>query len=358
MEVFIGIAMVVGLVILIYLVQQRNPFKHKGVHKALGEYREATQRKIDIENERLPICRQLFAEGYGTNGSIVCAYLEVLSRATVENQSSRRNSELPSPRDTIKDAIVGIAETAVAKEEDASILGLKAAYVSLARFLSDSKALVVMERNRAWLSEDPHHPGLRRRRDADLIDADVEADEDRLAEEFDAMIALKRKTQLRVDALDQEEKLADARLDSAVSKLIKEFSELNGIGDAREIASSFGKTLAVVGGMNSPVYPISRLPYPKVDIMRALEVMFIVSSKDKDTVNLLEEAYSNLANFIPDEEAATVNATWGKPNENQRGLSAMLFRVAEEKTRLLGEFDSYCEEMQTDAMNGGDQGAT
>jgi hypothetical protein len=36
--------------------------------------------------------------------------LEVLSIATVENQSSRRNSELPLPRETIKDAIVGMAE--------------------------------------------------------------------------------------------------------------------------------------------------------------------------------------------------------------------------------------------------------
>jgi hypothetical protein len=110
MELFIGIAIVVSLVILTYLVHNGNSFNRESLNKALVAYREAAQRKIDIDNERLPVCRQLFGEGYGTNGSIVCRYLEVLSIATVENQSSRRNSELPLPRETIKDAIVGMAE--------------------------------------------------------------------------------------------------------------------------------------------------------------------------------------------------------------------------------------------------------
>jgi hypothetical protein len=176
-----------------------------------------------------------------------------------------------------------------------------------------------------------------------LIDAHVEADECRLAQEFDAMIAEKRRIQLRLEELQQNEKEVDARIDSAVSGIIKEFSELAEIGDAREIVSSFGRTLELVAELSLPVYPVSRLPYSKADIKSAIEVMFIAYSKDRDTVALLKETYSNLANFIPDEEAATVNSTW--TNENQQDdVLATLFRVAEEKTRLLDEFDSYCDQ--------------
>ncbi len=176
-----------------------------------------------------------------------------------------------------------------------------------------------------------------------------------LIEDEEFRQAEKQEIELRLERLEQEEKLADAKLDNAVSELIKELSELNGIGDARKIVSSYGKTLEDMGSSSFPVYPTSRLPYSKEDIKRAIEVMFILSSNEEDKVNLLKETYSNLANFIHDEEAAMVSSAWGKTNEKQQRVLDILFRVAEEKAKLLDEFDIYCSQIRSDAMSHSDQ---
>ena len=133
--------------------------------------------------------RQEFGKGYGPSGLLVCKYSDILANATIENSRSRNEAELPSSPEEIKQAIIEIAKLAIKGPENESTRELlKMIYISLSRFLPEREASLVTERNLWWLSGDPNHSGLRRSKEAAQLDAEIDAEEDRLAQEFDEII--------------------------------------------------------------------------------------------------------------------------------------------------------------------------
>lgn len=96
------------------------------------------------------------------------------------------------------------------REEDSAIELLKMLYASLARFLPEPQALLVTQRNLAWLSGDPKHPGLRGAKEAEAVEAEVNADEEQLSQDFDRVIlALLEKARAQSDKTRLEKQLLD-----------------------------------------------------------------------------------------------------------------------------------------------------
>jgi len=191
-----------------------------GLHEKVQAYKNSASNEIEIDNTLLSACRSEFGEGYGPSGLLVGAYADVIAKATIEDSRSRRKSQLPASPERIKQAIIEVAESAISRqqEHDPAIELLKIVYSSLARFLPESQALVVKERNLAWLSENPHHPGLRRSKEAESIDAQVDAEEARLAQEFDDII----RTILRRNLASAKRERAQAE-----KQLLEAFYELS-----------------------------------------------------------------------------------------------------------------------------------
>jgi hypothetical protein len=75
----------------------------------------------------------------------------------------------------------------------------------------------------------------------------------------------------------------------------------------------------------SPIAPVSTLPYSKEQIRRAIELAFMVSENDAEATSAFISAYSNLAQYVADDDATKVY-TWaaarehpGSPRESTRG---------------------------------------
>jgi|GEM_PF-2542959 len=191
-------------------------------------YREAVSKVIETENTLLAACRQEFGEGYGPSGLLICTYADIIAKATIENSRSRSERELPSSPEEIKKAIIEVTELSIIKQKDISSLDpLKMAYTLLARFLPESKARLVIERNQGWFSENPTKPGLQSLEEAEQIEAEVDAEEERLEEEFDQIIIellenKKVKAERELAAILLE--LSSDDPDLVVEELLDEFS--------------------------------------------------------------------------------------------------------------------------------------
>jgi hypothetical protein len=194
-----------------FLAEREERHTSAPVGEAARAYREAVNNQMKAENTLLSACRHKFGDGYGASGLLVSAYIDVLERATVKNSHSRSRMELPSSPEEMKRTIVEVTQVALARqEEDSAIELLKMLYVSLARFLPESQALLVTQRNLGWLSEDPNHPGLRGSKEAEAVEAEVYADEDQLSRDFDRIIlALLEKASAQSERTKLEKQLLD-----------------------------------------------------------------------------------------------------------------------------------------------------
>lgn len=200
--------------------------RREELHEKLLAYREAIHKEIEIDKTLLSACQHQFSEGYGSSGLLACAYSDVIAKATIENSRSRSKSELPSSPEKIKQAIIAITEISITRQENETALGLlKILYLSLARFLPESQSLLVTERNLGWLSEDPNHPSLRRSKEADRIDAEVDAEEDRLTQEFD---------QITLELLEGELAKAQREKTNAEKQLLENFYKLSSDAPEKE----------------------------------------------------------------------------------------------------------------------------
>lgn len=212
------IAALLALIFFIFLTHSKK--KTRKIRELARVYKESASEEIQIIKKLLPTYRNSFSKGYGSSGLLVCVYADVVAKATIENLNSRSESELPSSPEEIKQAIIEIAESIFLEAADNAPLDflekgspldlLKMAYSSLASFLPESKAQLVTERNRAWLSENLNHPGLRRFQKAVQLDAEVQVEETRLSNEFSAIIVDKEEKRLeylrnkRVELLRQK----------------------------------------------------------------------------------------------------------------------------------------------------------
>lgn len=233
------------------------------LREKVAAYQEAANKEIELNRTLLLTCHQTFSEDYGSSGVLICAYADVIAKGTVENYGSRSLSELFSSTEKIRSAIIEATEIAISIEEaDSTLELLKMLYSSLAKFLPESHAVLVTECNRARLSADPNHPGLRRSKEAELIEAEIEAEEDRFAKEFD---------QIAIDLLKNELskiEIEKAKIEKKVVPQVKELaSEGQAVVEAIEITKAYGNFLS----QGVPIIADAELlPYSKEEIKRAL----------------------------------------------------------------------------------------
>ena len=248
-----------------FLAERAEPEGQKleELREKVAAYQEARNREIELNRTLLSACQQRFGEGYGSSGVLICAYADVIAKGTIENYDSRSESELFSSAEKIKAAIVEATKLAISREERDSILDLlKMLYSSLARFLPASQAILVTKCNQAWFSANPNHPGLRRSEEAELIEAEVETEEDRLAHEFD---------QITLDLLENElatAKLKKAKIEREITAQMQELIPKEpSLEEAVEIAQAYGEFIS----HGVPIIAdAGLLPYPKAEIKRAL----------------------------------------------------------------------------------------
>jgi hypothetical protein len=216
-------------------------------------YRESASKGIAIDNAELSECRPRFGEGYGPNGLLVCEYVDVIAKATIENSRSRSVSELPASPEKIKQAIRDVAELAIARQEVGSALEpLQTAYSFLARFLPESQASLVIKYNQACFSEDPNHPDLPRseEEEAEQIEAEVDAEQDRLGREFDQIAA--HATEIGWSTDDEGVDINNR--------------EQEALAEATDIVRAFGRFLS----KSQPLISDAQLlPYPKSKIAQS-----------------------------------------------------------------------------------------
>lgn len=326
-------------------------------------YRESASRGIAIDNAELSECRLRFGEGYGPNGLLVCEYVDVIAKATIENSRSRSVSELPASPEKIKQAIRDVAELAIARQEVGSALEpLQTAYSFLARFLPESQASLVTKYNRGCFSEDPDHPDLPRseEEEAQQIEAEVDAEQDRLGEEFDQIIAYDHHRENSSMTLAKERlEWSQAEFREAVSKMMEIDSDL--LAACRnKFAEGYGPSGLLVRAAdviaratieNSRSRSESELPASPAKIKQALiEVAEVAMAQQHDDLDLksLKLAYSFLARFLPESDANLVTArNLGQLSQDSdhpgllrsdeaEGIDA---KVAAEEDRLDQEFD-------------------
>jgi hypothetical protein len=213
-----------GLVIIPIGMMARTKMRNRSqgfekLQEKVRAYRDVVKEEIELDNALISTCWQKVGEGHGASGLLICAYADVIARATIENYRSRNESELPSSPEKIKAAIIEVAELIITKPENDSALEiLKMLYTSLARFLPEPQAIVATECNRGRFSADPNHPGLRKSEEAQQVEAGVEAEEDRLAQEFD---------DITLELLESELAKATRERDGAERELLEFIDELN-----------------------------------------------------------------------------------------------------------------------------------
>jgi hypothetical protein len=199
-------------------VANRTLAEDEGIGAKLLAYQEAITTVIEIDNGLFSTCRNLL-RGYGANGLLLSTYADVLTRGTVENSRSRKESDLPASREEIRKAIIGAAELAVTRLESDEISDLlKALYSSLSRFMPDSQAAVVTSRNVAWFSETPVDIDDDKSEEADQIEAAVNENESRLEEEFDS---------ITLDLLQAELSKSKRAQTRVANQMLQAFSDLS-----------------------------------------------------------------------------------------------------------------------------------
>lgn len=339
--------------------------KAEAFREAALAYRESANRVLEMDNTLLADCRHLFGEGYDPNGLLVRDYVDVIAKATIENSSSRSESELPASPEKIKQAIRDVAELAIARQEDESALEpLQMAYTFLARFLPESQASLVTKYNRGCFSEDPDHPDLPRseEEEAQQIEAEVDAEQDRLGEEFDQIIAYDHHRENGSMTLAKERlEWSQAEFREAVSKMMEIDSDLlaacrnkfaeEGYGPSGLLVRAFADVIARATIENSRSRSESELPASPAKIKQALiEVAEVAMAQQHDDLDLksLKLAYSFLARFLPESDANLVTArNLGQLSQDSdhpgllrsdeaEGIDA---KVTAEEDRLDQEFD-------------------
>jgi tetratricopeptide (TPR) repeat protein len=362
-KVFAGF-MLVGLAlqiaVAVIMERERND-QSKGIHSAVVAWRESAGKELEVDNTLLSVLSDKFREGYGPSGWQICEYADVLAAAKIENSHSRSESELPSTPDQIKLAILEVTELAIANKDDGSAFELlRMAYSSLARFLPDSKAEIVTARNLAYPSEDADHPSLRKSTEAHQIEAEVDAEESRLGEEFDQIVAdyHHRKTFEKAEAF-REAALAyresASRVLEADNTLLSDFRHLfgEGCGPNGLLVCDYVDVLAKATIENSGSRSESELPANPEKIKHAIRhvaELAIARQEDEPPLEPLRIAYTFLARFLPESQASLVTKHnlglfSGDPNrpdlaksdeEEEQRIEA---EVEAEQCRLEHEFD-------------------
>lgn len=106
-----------------------------------------------------------------------------------------------------------------------------------------------------------------------------------------------------------------------------------------EEASALAKTDPMLSMKLSSVMPLSMLPYPKEEIIRAFKLNFFLGNHDKESAQSLLVAYSYLAKFLPDDEVDEVFS------DKEGALSVALDKIYAEEKRLKDDLHQYLAEM-------------
>ena len=247
--------------------------EYESISEKVANYREAIGQMIEAEDIVLSASREKFGEGYGASGFLLCKYADIIANATIENLRSRSTSELPSSQERIKQVIIDVTKTTIVRQEYDSTIGLlRILYVSLARFLPESQSSLVTERNLGWLSEDPNHPDLRKSKQAEEIDAEVDAEERRLAQEFN---------DITLELLQNELGKTTSELTKAQKELLQVLYDVNPddpgvvedmLDDSATLNFEIVRGYGLMLSERTDVWaiPESKLPYPKETIRRGI----------------------------------------------------------------------------------------
>jgi hypothetical protein len=266
-----------------------------GLSRQVQTYRESLSRTIEIDKTLFSALRNKVSEGYDPRGVLVTAYVDLFLEAPAESWRSRSEAELPATAEEIKQAILDIAGLNLAsKRLDYPPELLSAAYSSLALFLPEEKAKLVTDRNLGWFSEDPTHPGLQKSREAEAIDAQTDAEEERLGVEFVRKVESLKETISGVFARTEE-----------AEKIIHAYGRvLEQRGQAALKVT--GNPILKVAMLE--VIPNSLLLHPKETIKESVRHVLTVCNLDETLSHNLRNSYEQLASFIDDDEVNKILA--------------------------------------------------
>lgn len=286
------------------------------LHEVVTAWRETTLKEIEAEIALVPFYRETFGENYGNSGLRVCEFADHLAAATIENSYSRKASEMPFSTVTIKYAILDTSKLAIENNEsDTTIELLKAAYISVAKFLADSEAEIVTERARGYLSENPNHPSFKLSAKADEIENRVVIEQHKLGNEFGQFV-LEYRQRMQSDLVEtfrrsaEEYEISSTKLMEVESKYLigcKRFGD--GYGFPGRIVLEYVETALKGTVENFRSRSITELTEDLDGVKHAiLDVAGEAYSfeGDEEAVECLRFAYSYLARFLPEERARLV----------------------------------------------------